>query len=161
MIEPQQFRLEVIRPTLRRLGLWSLAAERLLLGTAITESGLEYLVQHRGGPARGVYQIEPATHDDVWGNFLIYREELRSEIHALRARAPVGDPLITNLAYATAIARLVYFRKPQALPGEEDVDAMADYWKAHYNTHKGKGRPEQFIRKSRRHILDAIMDDAA
>ena len=37
-LNPQQFRSLVIRPTLRRLDLWSEAAEELLLGTAIQES---------------------------------------------------------------------------------------------------------------------------
>ena len=51
MLEPQQVRSLVIRPVIRRLGLWSPAAERLLLGTALTESGLRHLRQVRG-PAR-------------------------------------------------------------------------------------------------------------
>lgn len=44
-INPHQLRDLVIRPTLKRLGFWSTAAEELVLGTAIQESSLQYLQQ--------------------------------------------------------------------------------------------------------------------
>ena len=57
----RDLRVEVIRPALRALDLWSPAAEDLVLGTAAQESGLAYLRQIGGGPALGLWQIEPAT----------------------------------------------------------------------------------------------------
>ena len=48
-LNPQQLRDLVIRPTLKRLGLWSTAAEELVLGTGIQESGLQYLQQLGAG----------------------------------------------------------------------------------------------------------------
>ena len=60
------FRADVIQPTLAHLDgddaprFQGLAAENLLLGTALVESGLHYLHQLGGGPALGIYQIE--TH---------------------------------------------------------------------------------------------------
>src|SRR3954469_3472805 len=59
-----QFRNFVVRPILDYLGLASPAAENLLVGTALYESGLEALDQWTGpgdatlGPAFGIYQIE-------------------------------------------------------------------------------------------------------
>ena len=53
MLDPGQFRRLVVRPALQAIGLCSPAAERLLLGTALTESGLTWLAQKGGGPARG------------------------------------------------------------------------------------------------------------
>jgi hypothetical protein len=49
------------------------------------------------------------------------------------------------MAYATAIARLVYRRRPEPLPEASDTPGLAAYWKAHYNTPRGKGRPETFV----------------
>ncbi len=151
MIDPDQFRELVIRPTLAGLELGSPAAETLLLGTALTESGLVYLTQHGGGPARGVYQIEPATHDDLGDNWLAFRPTWWSALDRFLAPRPGRhDQLVCNLAYATAVARLIYYRRPEPLPHAEDLAGLAHYWKDHFNTSAGKGRPEDFVAALRR-----------
>lgn len=142
MINARQFRDLVVRPSLQEINLWSQAAENLLVGTAIQESGLVYLKQLGGGPALGVYQIEPATHADIWKNYLSLRPDSRIQ------RRPDWS-LITDLAYATAIARLVYYRRPEPLPAADDVEGLGQYWKDHFNTHLGAGRPAEFILKYR------------
>jgi hypothetical protein len=87
-----QFRSYVLRPTLERIGLHSNSAEILLLGTALTESGdMHYLRQLGNGPALGVYQMEPTTHEDIYDNYLKYKKELRREILAFLA--PVPEPV--------------------------------------------------------------------
>ena len=88
----------VIRPALEKLSLRSLSAEELVLGTAIVESGLTYLKQHGDGPALGLWQVEPATHDDLYTNFLNYRPELGSKLMQLRApNLSMDENLATNL----------------------------------------------------------------
>jgi len=155
MIDPEQFRLRVIRPSLKRLGLHSRAAEMLLLGTALTESRLSVLVQKGGGPALGVYQIEPATHADIWRHYLAYRPVLAARVLTLAAGG-LGRPgqLIWNLAYATALARLVYRRRPEPLPPAGDIPALAAYWKAHFNTAAGKGAAATFIKRAGPYLRD-------
>ena len=146
MLDPQHFLAYVVRPSLDSIDLWSVAAERLLLGTAITESELTWLRQHGDGPARGVYQIEPATHDDIWANYLAYRDGLANRVARLAAGAiPRADQLAWNLGYATAIARLIYYRRPEPLPHADDLAGLARYWKAHFNTALGAGTPEDFL----------------
>ena len=151
MIDPQQFRARVIRPTLDYLGMWSPAAENLLIGTALVESNLSALVQAGGGPALGVYQIEPATHDDVLVNFLGHREPLDRCVRELAGGIPPGalatEQLVVNLGYATAIARLIYYRRPEPLPDASDAEALGLYWKQHYNTPLGAGDPAEFVRR--------------
>jgi hypothetical protein len=146
-LDVRQFRAEVVRPTLVALGLHSDAAEDLLVGTALVESRLRYLRQIGGGPALGVFQMEPATHDDIQANYLAHRARLRDAVAAFRAPAPRPDSaqLATNLAYATAMCRVHYYRRPEALPAHGDVAGYAAYWKAHYNTALGAGTPEKFI----------------
>ena len=104
MLDPQHFLAYVVRPSLESIGLWSEAAERLLLGTAIAESQLTWLRQHGGGPARGVYQIEPATHDDIWANYLAYRDGLANRVARLRMRA--GMALFQTTRAFTGIGSL-------------------------------------------------------
>ena len=117
-----------------------------MLGTAITESGLRALKQAGGGPALGVYQIEPATHADVWRNYLAYRPARAARVLTLAGGA-LGRPgqLVWNMGYATAIARLVYYRRPEPLPAADNLAALAAYWKAHFNTVDGKGSALKFV----------------
>jgi len=152
LIDPAQFRELIVRPVLQALKKWSVAAENLLLGTALQESGLRYLKQIGGGPALGVYQMEPATHDDIWKNYIRQgRDELGNTIflatqaHWNQNENVQSDMLIWNLAYATAMARVHYLRVPEPLPEAHNVMGMAEYWKAHFNTPRGAGTPEEYV----------------
>lgn len=149
MIDPHQFLEIIIRPTLLTIGLWSAAAENLVLGTAIHESRLIYLRQI-GGPALGLYQMEPATHEDIWDNVLDAHSELCWKVSALLANSPAPvDQLETNLAYATAMCRVAYWRVPGPLPDASDIDGLAAYWKQHYNTRLGAGDPSVWAKEYR------------
>ena len=144
MISRTQFDSYVIEPTLHALELHSPAAVELVLGTAIQESRLTYLKQIGGGPALGVCQMEPATHDDIFDNYLNYRPELRSLVMALTVTGE-ADEMVTNLAYAVAMCRVHYLRVPHPLPEAGDVAGMAAYWKNFYNTPLGAGTVEEYI----------------
>jgi hypothetical protein len=150
-------RAYVILPTLKPLELWSLAAETLLVGTCAHESAMGKYLHQIKGPALGIYQIEPVTHFDIWANYLKYNPVLREKIlgmvpqRNLRHDSVTGIDygaetlLITDLAYATVMARLVYRRAPTALPEADDIDGLAAYWKKYYNTPLGSGTVEKFI----------------
>lgn len=143
-----QFKTYVLRPTLEQIKLYSLSAENLLLGTALTESGdLHYLHQLGQGPALGLYQMEPHTHDDIWDNYLAFRKDLRREVLAYLGPVPEPkDQLITNMAYATVMTRVHYLRVKEPLPAASDHRGLANYWKQHYNTELGAGKPDAFVR---------------
>jgi hypothetical protein len=152
MINPNHFRQYIIKPTLEYLGMWSPAAENLVFGTAAHESLLYHLKQQGGGPAQGFFQIEGDSHQDLYDNFLNYRIDLMQRVNALDALTPeCGDSLIGNLYYSTAVCRLIYYRRPEALPEADDIEGLAQYWKDHYNTHLGKGRVEDWVK----HYMDA------
>ena len=61
-IKASELRQYVIRPTLKAINLWSIAAENLLLGTAAQESQLGHYLTQVKGPALGIYQIEQSVH---------------------------------------------------------------------------------------------------
>lgn len=150
MIHPEQLRQLIVRPALDTLGLWSRAAENLVVGTAAAESGLKYLAQ-LGGPALGIFQCEPATHSDLWCSYLDFRPELAAKVMVAAGRGtktprlPPHDWLVFNLRYAAAICRVHYLRVPHPLPAADDVEGLARYWKAHYNTALGAGTVEHFV----------------
>lgn len=142
-----QLKNEIIKPTLEHLGMYSESAVNLLLGTAAQESHMgKYIKQISGGPAVGIYQMEPATHDDIHTNYLSYRPGLEDKVFEFLGNAPstLAQHLIGNLFYATAMARLHYLRVKEPLPKADDVEGLAEYWKDHYNTEAGKGTVEEF-----------------
>ena len=117
-LDPEQLVEHVIRPTLEYLGWYSRAAEELVLGTAITESRLRYIKQIGGGPALGIYQMEPNTFRDIKQNYLSYNDDIYEVIESLRDQrdSTQEEELCYNLAYATAMCRAHYRRLPAKLP---------------------------------------------
>lgn len=155
MVTATEFRSTVIKPVLKRIGLSGTAAEELLLGTAVQESlNFKYRRQIGGGPARGYYQMEPATHNDIWENYLKYRFELSKKIESLLTAAGADkiEELEHNDEYATAMARVHYLRVPKALPKAGDVQAQAQYWKEFYNTPLGKGKVSEYVEKWNKYV---------
>lgn len=150
MIDEEQLKWEVIVPVLKYLAPdvpYSDAAVELLFGTASVESKRgTYLKQLGGGPALGIYQMEPATYNDIYQNFLQYKPSLLAKVEKLRGNNVLGSSekeLIGNLYYATAMARIHYYRVPEPLP--KTPEAHAAYWKEHYNTILGAGTPEKYM----------------
>lgn len=145
-IDVNQFR-DVVESALRHIALHSLAAENLVLGTAMVESELNYIKQI-DGPALGFFQMEPTTHDDIWENFLPSQKELTLRVQMLLPRSydRASNELIHNIRYAAAMCRIHYLRVPQPLPSATDAQGMASYWKRYYNTMKGKGTVEKALR---------------
>lgn len=152
---PEDFLANVINPVLAALGLDPdpVPAGELLLGTAFQETGLREAnrVQGGGGPALGLFQMEPNTHNDIWANFLAYRKDLAAKVTAFlpAGMAPAAGLVRDNDRYAAAMTRVHYFRMGQThakapLPAAGDIAAMGAYWKAYYNG-PGKGTAEQFV----------------
>jgi len=138
-----QLKALVIRPVLAMLPpQWASAtAVNLLAGTVLVESSGIYLTQLGGGPALGICQMEPITHNDCFATFLNYPDQaiLKSAVLALLAPQPPSplDQLPGNLFYAVAMARIKYIRAPDPLPNANDADGLADYHKTFYNSSLG------------------------
>lgn len=151
-----QLREHVVIPALQQLCLYSLAAEQLVIGTIAQESQGSYLKQLGNGPALGLIQMEPATHKDIWMNFIRYKRAIRHALLLMTSDSvdegyeqngwPDHVALVWNLRYAIAMCRVHYYRKPEALPKANDINALAEYWKEHYNTVHGAGTVEEFIK---------------
>lgn len=152
MIDPLQLLTLIITPTLKELGLWSIPAERLILGTACQESECgRYIKQLNYGVALGIYQIEPVTHDDLWASFLSYRSDVltRLIVPPNGQKRPAQD-MIYDLRYATAMCRIHYLRVKEPIP--DNLPAQAAYYKKYYNTPLGKGTEDDYIRSWYRFI---------
>lgn len=148
-IDTTQLKQFVVIPTLQQMGagMASMAAINLVVGTALAESNASYLrqVTNAGyGPALGLWQMEPYTHDDCWSNWLRFPSQSRAStaIRAIIGNAPpVADLMIVHLAYACAMCRVKYFRAAPALPRFDDAEGLSQYHKQFYNSALGAADP--------------------
>ncbi len=151
-----QMRAHVIEPVLYSLGMFSQAAVELLILTVAHEShGGHYLVQ-RGGPAVGIFQIEPSTASDIIHRYLKRRDDIEFRFEKSFQLVNTQDidwstvdlglirlKLITDLRFSTAVARLKYWMAPEKLPAATDIQGLAKYYKRFYNSADGKANIEQ------------------
>jgi hypothetical protein len=165
-IDLGQLRQYVIVPTLDYLGAQRFggpAAEEILIGIALQESrGGHYLAQLFPGPARGLWEMEPATEQDIWENFLRYKTDLFAAVWGLLGpRLDRGMQLYGNLYYACAMARIELYRAPEKLPDAGDVAAQADFYKRHYNSGRGKATVAEYLANWRAAFPPATQKDQA
>ena len=161
----QDFLTHVIHPVIEVLGfddgeelaevdddVYMFPSEALLLGTALAETSLEQIVQYGGGPAVGYFQIEPATYEDILGNWLVGERarEITPKIYKVCCLPymPDAGAMIWHPRFAACMCRLHYRRQPRysdklALP--DTIEGIAEYWGTYYNTSLGKGSVEHFL----------------
>ena len=145
-----QLRDYIIAPALKSANLWSKSAEILIAGTCGIESNYGEYIHQIKGPALGIYQMEPATHDDIWNKYLKGRKVasdilFNCNISPYASTTPPSRMLIFNLYYATLMTRAHYLRINQPLPTSNEAIAMAEYYKKYYNTYKGSATIEKAI----------------
>jgi hypothetical protein len=117
------------------------AAIPLLVGTGLVESQYDFLTQFPTGPAAGFWQMEwgltSATYEDSWVNFLNFpaNSALSSAILSLAGAnsQPPGSLMFTNMLFASAMARIKYWRSPLPLPSATDAAGLAQYHVSVYN----------------------------
>jgi hypothetical protein len=152
MIDFNQFKEHVVVPTLKYLDSeipYSEEAVDLLMMTCAHESRGGTYLRQKGMTgtegAFGVYQMEMATHKDIWENFINFR---RGWTGFIMEQNEDYTRLVSDLAYATAMARVHYWRVPEALPSKGDTNymsALGDYAKKYYNTHLGKATSSKYV----------------
>lgn len=139
----KQYLHHVIQPTLAMAAelsaipnLASVGAEALLLGTALIESECgAAIVQYRGGPGLGVWQMEPPTARDHldW----IERHPAFKQVTSALLVPGWGavDQLPINLALSCWLARVHYWRRdPAPVPRANNFEEQARRWGRYYQT---------------------------
>ena len=131
------------------------AAAKLLLGTAIAETGLNKgsRMQTTGGLARGLLQMELDTAQSLVDHFLKYNPRERGIVEGVMVDPPSnfdGTRLEYNLTYndtfGIMMARFRYWVVPYALP-QGDIIGYGQYWKHYYNTSEGRGTVRHFAKE--------------
>lgn len=141
----KQFQKYVLRPSLEKIGLYSEEAERLLTMIVAHESLKGHYIVQTTGQAKGVYQMENATHDDVLRWVHNNRPQLYKVIVEMGDGQPSPVKMITDMDYATAMSRAFFLRFPEALPTGNDEE-LAAYAKKRWNTSAGKATPTDYLK---------------
>ena len=144
-LDKKQFQDNVLVPTLKKLNLHSEHSVRLLTMIIAHESMKGHYIVQTVGPAKGIYQMEPATHDDIIKWLKAKKPELYKQIIAMGDNEPSAMKMVTDLDYATAMARAFFLRFPEALPTGSDSQ-LASYAKKFWNTYKGKATPSDYLK---------------
>lgn len=123
------------------IGLYSLSAHVLMLGTYLLESELKFVEQKGPGNAKGFGQVEDATYLDNQRYLnLEDNQELKNKCLAacFYDGYPPPNALIYNIRWCIIMSRIKYWMQPEKLPDWEDAHGMALYYGKYYNTIYGK-----------------------
>ena len=138
---------KIINWSLNNLDMNSEDVSVLVFRTGMAESGYKHLSQMGSGPAVGFFQVEPATIDDTWNNYAVYRKPIMAVLKDMGF-----DPddsrmrVMSSIALQAAFCRLKYRRDRLPIPPADYIYAQAAYWKRVYNTELGKGSVEHFVK---------------
>ena len=150
----------LIQDVLITMNLNSRSAIELLMLTTAQESHCgTYLEQIGGGPALGIFQMEPNAYADIFNSYLKYKPKLQNKV--MQFIAPydyVSDQikdmnLRGNILLQIAMARVHYLRFSERLPYYKDIEAIARYWKKYWNTELGAGTVDEAIANYQRYTL--------
>jgi hypothetical protein len=152
MLNCEQLTEFVIKPALDALQMNSPAAVELMIFTCAVESEGGYYLKQVKGPALGIYQMEPVTHNDIWQNYIKGKGDLIFKLMSNFGCSvqPPEDQLIYDLFYASAMTRIFYERVPAPLPAADSTISIWNYYKKYYNTDAGKAQPVESIQKYQR-----------
>lgn len=127
----------------------------LLMETSAVESSRGYIVRQVGGPARGIFQMEPTTERCMrsWlkDNFPSVHDEVMAFYD--KKKSPEWN-LTHNVPYNVAMSTAYYWRRMgDSLAGNiTTLEDRAKVWKTHYNTYLGKGSIAGYIKKAEKYL---------
>lgn len=117
----------------------------MIIETACVESNCGEYIKQLKGPACSIFQIEPRTAKDIIQNYIVKNKlRLQNFNRLYNANLTLEQNLCINLMFAIFMCRCFYLRIKEPIPST--VELRAKYWKKYYNTEKGKGTVEKYIK---------------
>ena len=127
----------------------------LLMETSAVESSRGYIVRQVGGPARGIFQMEPTTERCMRSWLKDNFPRVHDEVMAFydKKKSPEWN-LTHNVPYNVAMSTAYYWRRMgDSLAGNiTTLEDRAKVWKTHYNTYLGKGSIAGYIKKAGKYL---------
>ena len=153
MIECSQLRDYIIKPSLQLINMYSEGSEELLVAICAQESSGGRYLKQIGGPALGIFQMQPSTHDNIWTKYLLNSDKEKT-INTLGYTvlkgcryiiSPPAEVMIHNLYYATMMARCFWLGFEGLIPDKNDLDGIWDIYKEYWNTEDGAAIQSKFF----------------
>ena len=117
----------------------------MIIETACVESNCGEYIKQLKGPACSIFQIEPNTAKDIIQNYIVKNNlRLQNFNRLYNSNLTLEQNLCTNLMFAIFMCRCFYLRVKEPIPST--IELRAKYWKKYYNTEKGKGTVEKYIK---------------
>lgn len=127
----------------------------LLLETAAVESSRGIDVKQKGGPARGVFQIEPYTEKYLLSWLKKNHPDAYKEVmHFYNNKESKEWNRTYNVPYSIAISGAYYWHRcgDKLLSLIETREDRSRIWKQFYNTYKGKGTVSKYHEKAEKYL---------
>lgn len=127
----------------------------LILETSAVESSRGIDMIQKGGPARGILQMEPTTERYLKGWLKKYHPSVYKEVvHFYNDKKDEVWNSTYNVPYQIAMSLAYYWHKcgdklPSLITTRED---RARIWKQFYNTYKGKGTIYKYHEKAEKYL---------
>ena len=86
----------------------------------------------------GLFQMEPATFA-----FVMEYLERTGKFPEIKRNTPI-ERLVTDIEFATAMARVYLWTHPEAIPDADDLDGLARYAKKYWNTDLGAATADKY-----------------
>jgi len=126
-------------------GILSHEAIELLMLTAAQESHCGAYIKQVRGPALGIFQMEPATCEDLFMNYLRFQPDTQKAVdHFITEGVDFKMQMMGNIPMQIVFARAQYRRFPERIPSNSKD--IARYYKKYWNTEKGKATVEEALR---------------
>ena len=87
-VTADHLREQVIRPTLKYLGVWTPASEDFLLQSAVSAPELGLFSARNTG--LGLFHITAVQHRDIWDRYLAFRPDMASRVRGLASACQCG-----------------------------------------------------------------------
>lgn len=112
---------------------------RLLMMIAAHESrGFVCCKQLNGGPALGLFQMEPNTFDFVMGYLK------RKGNFPLVSRDDIAERMLIDFEFSVAVARVYLWTEPKQIPHQNHLMGLAQYASDYWNR-GGDGEPREYL----------------
>lgn len=153
MFDINQFRDDILTPTLGGLQINEPGYKELLVFTCAVETYGGTYIKQINGPALGIYQIEPTTFSELWHNYVIRQPQIVNlmSLNLNINRLPSPNDIMTNLTLATALCVLYYKWRKAPIP-ETTPESLWAVYKEFYNTYEGKAEEVSAIKAYKKFI---------
>ncbi len=153
-----ELKTTIIEPVLEAMYMSSPRATQMLLGIAAVESDMTQNLKNTICSSLGPWQIEKKTFEDIKDRYLMRddKQQLRDDVEnvcGVKLENLPFEELLTNFKLGAAFARIRLWWVSTPLPEANDVEGMAEYWKAHYNTALGAGAEQDFVDKYNKYVI--------